>query len=252
MRIQILSDLHLEMWGASTPVKGADADIVILAGDIAAGARACEWAFNTFAQPVLYVAGNHEAYGLDIGVTMAALETSQMVYANVHFLNMSTRTFENVRFIGATLWTDFCLYGEHRQHGHMRAAGKGMNDYYVISNGKDRLTPEDTLELHNQHRAFIAAELAKPFDGKTVVITHHLPSAKSIPVKYAGDPLNAAYASNLDDLVAQADVWIHGHTHDSFDYFIGKCRVVCNPCGYRHPGNHPENENFNPNFVIEV
>jgi len=78
------------------------------------------------------------------------------------------------------------------------------------------------------------------------------PSMLSVSDQYSTDPVFASFASRLDDLVAQSDIWIHGNMHDSFDYRIGKCRVICNPCGYMRRGGMPENVNFDPNFIVDL
>lgn len=138
----------------------------------------------------------------------------------------------------------------------MQLAEMKMNDYHRIrlaGKGYRNLRPTDTLAIHKKHRKIIErALLIDPPHGKTVVVTHMLPSMLSIPDQYAGEELSPAYASNLDALVGAADIWIHGHTHTSMDYNIGKCRVVCNPCGYVMRTGNNENSSFNPNLIIEI
>jgi calcineurin-like phosphoesterase family protein len=108
------------------------------------------------------------------------------------------------------------------------------------------------LSDHEQSRRWIEDQLALPYAGKTVVVTHHGPSARSIHPRYLGEPVNAAFVSELDGLVEKADLWLHGHVHDSFDYMVGDCRVVANPRGY--PRNRSSVENVrqlefeNPQF----
>jgi Icc-related predicted phosphoesterase len=113
------------------------------------------------------------------------------------------------------------------------------------------LLPTDTVRLHRASVAFLHKELSRPFDGATVIVTHHAPSPRSIASRFCGDPLNSAFASNLDPLISRHEpsLWIHGHMHDSFDYTIGRTRVVCNPRGY-----FPDqlNSQFDPTFVVEV
>ena len=83
-----------------------------------------------------------------------------------------------------------------------------------------------------------------------MVITHHAPSIGSVPRDFHRNPVSAAYASNLDELVEQsgAALWVHGHLHSQSDYRIGNTRVVCNPRGY------PDERNpaFVPDLVIEI
>ncbi|OZB36293.1 MAG: hypothetical protein B7X44_06560 [Halothiobacillus sp. 15-55-196] len=145
----------------------------------------------------------------------------------------------------------------------MLIAQQQMNDYQTIhlrrrhEGGEKMMTPSDALDFHQESRAFIERELAVPFEGKTVVVTHHAPSKESIDQKgkeEVGEALarlsrDAMYASHLDHLVERADLWIHGHTHVSLDYPIGKGRVVSNPRGY---GGIAEVAGFNPSRIVEV
>jgi hypothetical protein len=137
----------------------------------------------------------------------------------------------------------------------MREAQAVMADYKRIRLAKEnyrKLRAADTAKFHASHRVWLQNKLAEPFEGSTVVISHMAPSINSVSLQYRSDPISSAYASNLDDLVSQANLWIHGHMHESFDYHIEQCRVVCNPCGYRVSGGVPENPNFNPNLIIEL
>ncbi len=258
MRLLVLSDLHLDIWCGHGPKFGLHAhpDVVILAGDIHAGASGVQWAAETFPDvPVLYVMGNHEAYGYDLHVTRAAIHAACTMFENVHFLDDESRLINGVRFIGSTLWTDFYLFGAVNHFDAMKEAHQYMNDYRAIEISGRSLQPGDTKSLNQQHVAWIENQISVPFDGKTVVITHMAPSVLSVPDRYRKQLGSSAFASNLDELVTQADLWIHGHTHDSFDYMIGDSRVVCNPCGYpRKFGQRVvgENEDFNPNLIIEI
>jgi len=259
MRLLVLSDLHRELWREHAPVIDMSIsrpDLVILAGDIDIGAKAIHWAAQTFSTvPVLYVHGNHEAYGKNLEDSQKEIQEACALVPNVHFLNCREYVYRNVRFLGATMWTDFCLFGEVDRQGAIRAAEAVMLDYKRIrlaKNGYRKLRATDTAQIHVSHRSWLKAKLAEPFLGKTVVITHMAPSMQSVSDHYATDPVSASFASRLDDLVCQSNLWIHGHMHESFDYHIDKCRVVCNPCGYMMRNAVPENENFDPNFVIDL
>lgn len=259
MRLLVLSDLHHELWKNSAPRIDPTLnlpDVVILAGDINVGDNAVEWAAQTFAGiPVLYVHGNHEAYGKKLEEAQMDIEVAASLTENVHFLNCGEYRIAGVRFLGATLWTDFRLFGDDDRQAAMRTAEAVMVDYQRIrlaSKEYRKLRAADTAQFHAAHRAWLTQKLAEPFEGKTVVITHMAPSMRSVAEQYADDLASAAFASRLDDLVSRADIWIHGHMHDSFDYQIGKCRVVCNPCGYMTRGGGIENDQFDPNFIIEL
>ena len=153
----------------------------------------------------------------------------------------------DVKFICATLWTDF-------MRGNpiiMNQIQNGLNDYNRINFKDHRLITPQILEEHQQSRAFIEQELN--YDGKIVVVSHHAPSYQSVHPNFRGDVLNYAYFSDLDHLVERATLWCHGHTHSSFDYRIGedlsKGQVVCNPRGYYPEGLNLE---FDPNKVVDI
>lgn len=139
--------------------------------------------------------------------------------------------FGGVRFLGCTLWTDFRLKG-FLQSRCMQAAERSLNDYSIIRTQKGPLRAQDTLHDHEQSRRWLERELAKPYSGATVVITHHGPHPLSIHPRYAGDPVNAGFVSDLTELMPGVSAWLHGHVHDSFDYVVEGCRVVANPAGY--------------------
>lgn len=259
MRLLVLSDLHHEQWREHAPridPSISRPDVVILAGDINTGAKAVSWAAHTFSPlPVLYVHGNHEGYGGDLENVQNDIEMECKNTENVYFLNCGERKIGQVRFLGATMWTDFRLFGDDGRPDAMREAEAFMADYKRIrlaQKGYRKLRAVDTAQFHAIQKAWLKQKLAEPFPGKTVVITHMAPSRASIAARYATDPVSAAYASRMDDLVSEADVWIHGHMHESFDYQIGKCRVVCNPCGYMTRAGGIENPKFDPHFIVDI
>jgi predicted phosphodiesterase len=263
MRLLILSDLHLEVWRADAPaidLTTSRPDVVILAGDIDTGSNAIAWAARTFgALPVLYVHGNHEGYGHQLermqDAVRDACASANAHGANIRLLDGDAVELDGVRFLGITLWTDFLLFGAERQEEALQAAQAYMPDYKRISTGGDTprlLCAADTAQLHAQHRAWLEQQLAQPFNGKTVVITHMAPSMLSVEEQYAANLGSPAFASQLDTLVAQADLWVHGHMHASLDYRIKDCRVVCNPCGYKRPDGTPENAQFDSGFTVEL
>jgi predicted phosphodiesterase len=244
MRIRVLSDLHLEAAPFDPPA--AEADLVVLAGDIDNGAAGVEWAKRAFAQPVLYLAGNHEPYDGEFHATRAALRAAA-AGSRVRFLDRDAAVVGGVRFLGCTLWTDFDLEG---------AAGRALAtveyrdwlvDFRAIRYGDRAFTPEDSIALHRRDRAWLEGRLATPFAGATVVVTHHVPHRASIAPEFAAHPLNPAFVTDLDALMGRAALWIHGHTHQAFDYTVRGTRVVCNPRGY--PG---EQTGFRPDLVVTV
>ncbi|MGO4306760.1 metallophosphoesterase [Cupriavidus sp. RAF12] len=262
MKLRVLSDIHLEHDTPET-VPDCAADLVILAGDIANGRDGIDWAARTFDAPVVYVPGNHEYYESNFEAVDQQMAEAAAECPNVALLNGSVAEFADsdgrpVRVIGTTWWTDYCLYGADRAGEAMQACAGVMVDHRLIETadveGHCRIfTPADALGRHRAATAWLADTLARPFDGKTVVVTHHGPDLGSLDPRYAHDIVSAGFLSRRPDLVAQADLWIHGHTHTGFDYWIDHSRVVCNPRGYisRRTGV-PENAAFDWMRVVEV
>uniref|UniRef100_UPI002AB0C1FC metallophosphoesterase n=1 Tax=Caballeronia sp. J97 TaxID=2805429 RepID=UPI002AB0C1FC len=233
MRIQIASDLHLEVvhqrFPAVTLVTPTDADVLVLAGDIANGTDAVEY-FAKWPTPVVYVHGNHEAYRNKYDELADRIRTRATGTA-VRYLERTAFMLGNVRFLGCCLWTDYALNGARDQS--MRVARRRLHDHRVIMNRDgERFQPEHALEEHEKAVSWLREQLATPFEGKTVVVTHHGVSPSSVHPRYGADPANAAFVSDLGPLLRAAHVWIHGHVHDSFDYRVGEARVIANPRGY--------------------
>jgi len=236
MKIQLASDLHLELLQRDFPgerliAPAYGADVLVLAGDIANGVQAIEL-FKDWPVPVLYLAGNHEFYGLSFDQARFDLRKATEG-TSVHFLDNDSLDLGGVRFFGATLWTDYLLPNNQTQRQLMDNAERRLNDYRLIHTQEGLFTASRALDEHQQSRQWLEGELDKSYDGKTVVITHHGPHALSVHPRYSGDPTNAAFVSgNLDELLSKAELWLHGHVHDSFDYLVAGCRVVANPLGY--------------------
>ena len=255
MRIHLLSDLHLE-FGAFTP-PDTDADIVILAGDIAEGTKGIEWAKEAFDCPVIYIADNHEFYTQpQQSTTYSQIQTSLRAAAagtHIHFLENESISFGDLRFLCCTLWTDFEIYG--LQFTGMMAARLALSDFNgAIKTESGFFRPDDALRLHQESKHWLRENLIEPWDGKTVVVTHFLPCQRSIAPRWGGSASNAGFASNMDEFLGMADLWIHGHTHDSMDYELNDCRVVCNPRGYARTwdGKSIENANFNAGLIVDL
>jgi len=160
---------------------------------------------------------------------------------NVHYLLNESVIIDKVRFIGGTLWTSF----NNKQPEAMRYAQSRINDFRLIRH-KDgsTLTPEETVNYHEICKAYIFDQIskAKANKGKTIVISHHCVSPQSVHPNYEGDILNAAFFTDLTEEITQngPDIWIHGHTHCSFDYNIGETRIICNPFGYLEREENPD------------
>ena len=244
VRIRIYSDLHLEFAPFVPPP--SDADVIVLAGDIGNGAAGIEWAGETFAKPVLYLAGNHEYYEGEFEAVQEAMGAAAQRFA-VKLLDCSEVVLDGVRFLGCTLWTDYSLAPQAERPAVIEAARKLNPDFQLIRWGSRALSPEDVIALCARHRAWLAAKVAAPFSGKTVVITHFAPHPYSIAPTYFGNRANPGFVLDLEDMMGSPALWIHGHTHTFFDYRVRGTRVISNPRGY--PG---EPTGFRPELTVEI
>lgn len=269
MRIWPLSDLHEEFTRWTLPTI-PDHDVVVIAGDLATHmrrgpARIHEMGLD--AKPVVYVGGNHDFYSVTRDRELEKAREAAQAFPNIHILQDDQVVIDGTRFLGATLWTDFRLFGEERQREAMRLAGEkgvGMNDFQRIrlaSKDYGRFRPDDAAVEHAKTVAWLRARFDEPFDGPTVVVTHHAPSFRSVKAGTEDELVTAAYASNLDELVASsgASLWVHGHIHEAHDYEIGGTRVLSNPRGYvetmghgRHTWVRAQTTGFDPELVVEV
>ena len=262
MRLLVLSDLHVEQAPFDAPQVAAD--VVVLAGDIHNGEAAMHWARGAFPSlPIVQIAGNHEFYDGEYAQVLQRMRDAAR-RLGIDFLENERTQLGGVRFLGCTLWTDFRIFEAPGRALRLDAAAamaanrRLLADYFAISVDEDgarrRFDPLDAARLHAASRAWLERSLAEPFDGPTVVVTHHLPSWRCVHPDYAAWVTNAGYASELDELVTRADVWIHGHTHTSQRHAFGRARLLCNARGYPR-GGEPlqfENPGFDPGCVLEL
>jgi Icc-related predicted phosphoesterase len=259
LRLWILSDLHLELtrgWDLPSEHERPDFDVLVVAGDLTTRMeRGVSWLQDRVAARVVYVAGNHEFYGTDIDRTVEKARAAA-AGSNIHVLQNDAVTIDGITFIGATMWTDFDLFGDAEYA--MMAAAESMNDYRKIRlrNYELRLRPKHTLQRHMESRDFIARELRRRETGRRVVVTHMGPHPDCARRGFERDISSAAYTSDCSDLIAEGApaLWIYGHTHESRDFTAGATRIVTNAKGYGpwHKGETWDNAKFDPNFVIEI
>ena len=252
MKILIYSDIHLEFSHFEVPSSGYDA--VVLAGDIGLGSEGAKWAVQSFPdKPVIYICGNHEYYHHSVEEVHDSIR-QVVTGSNVHFCENDSVWIDGVRFIAATFWTDFALLGDAVMA--KVNAQFGMNDYRMIGYSNRILQADDTQKFHTESRRYLESEFTCdiPAQTKSVVVTHHAPSKRSLKYERINDYASPAYASVADDLVLQsgAQLWIHGHTHEPADYKIGHTRVVSNPRGYSHKISESTNPGFNRLCIIEI
>jgi 3',5'-cyclic AMP phosphodiesterase CpdA len=273
MKIQLASDLHLDFlqhdWPGERLIEPAPgADVLILAGDIADGVdpfRIFSGWTNADGNPIptIFVAGNHEFYHHAMPPMQLKLRDAAALNKGINYLENNTVVIGETRFLGCTLWTDYKLRSHLSQAAQMTYAEHALNDHRLIRTGRHPFTAQNALDLHVESRAWLESELAKPWAGKTVVVTHHGPHPLSVHSRYGGDTLSSAFVSDLSEILLSErapDLWLHGHVHDGFDYTVGRTRVVANPAGYirnrRMAASREdfvfENETFSKQLVIDI
>lgn len=264
MKIAYCSDLHLEFDDYPDLDSVEPADVLILAGDcflandfkrhpifdsrvLPQGSarlyRAIRYVeflkdrLKTFGRIIL-VAGNHEYYTARHHVTDDVMRSLSTIDSRITFLQRESFDIDGVRFIGATMWSDF----DKGNPLTMYDAKSNMNDFVKITfkDGETyrRFGPGDAARIHSDHKRWIF-DTAKESQLPCVVVTHHAPSFESIPEQFWRSSLNGAYASELSyDILStpQIKAWVHGHVHVETTYPIGDAVVYANPRGYIHHG----------------
>jgi hypothetical protein len=290
VKVQFFSDLHVDVAKIKPIVVRDDVDVVAVAGDT------CQGIDNAFATlrrivperiPIVMVAGNHEFYRRSLPDEIMAGKTAAAKY-RVTFLSDDSEVVAGIRFLGATLWTDYELFGAAKKAIAMNTARTGLNDHRMITWRKkpwSRFRPEEALLLHERSKHFLRERLAEVSVHPTVVLTHHAPHRGSVEARFDNDLLTAAFASAdvINTLVGRSNdlsvdsskdssagtkdpsandakdsrpditIWNHGHIHSSSDYFV-KSDYFVN--GFRilaNPhGYADENPGFNPSLVVEI
>ncbi len=242
MRIQYLSDIHLEFGRFN--FSDSNADVIVAAGDIDQQTEGVEW-LKSLDKPVVYVAGNHEIWGGDLQQGIDDLRDS-CAHSNVYFLENNQLTMGDVTFFGCTLWVDF----DNRDPEVSDYARSQMNDFAYISHDDRELLPEDIIARNEESLRWLKKALGRKTTKKQVVVSHHAPSLRSWGF-HPEDMMRFAYCNQLDDIIRSSNIslWIHGHVHCRSDYRIRNTRVVCNPRGYYK--NYLV-EDFDPKKIVEI
>jgi predicted phosphodiesterase len=267
VKIQLASDLHLEADPEFRLRPAPGAELLVLAGDVGSYQRGSRLGGDDFGlacyspragwpQPVVFVPGNHEYDQLDFDETHERLrETCQRL--GIQWLERESLVLQGVRFLGTTLWTDFEALAKAEPDARrkdkaidraMRAANFYLQRNTALRAGQPLMAP-GWRELGLACQQWLRDELAKPFDGATVVVTHFAPSLRSADPRYGLTPGTAGFCNELPDLLAQADAWMHGHLHCPHDYVAHGCRVVSNTLGYASKG---EQQGFREQFIFDT
>jgi Calcineurin-like phosphoesterase len=273
MRVNVISDLHLEFGDLTLP----GGDVLIISGDACESRTLKKYPYDPsgmnddhghekrwdraarfFAEETvkyrecIYVMGNHEHYHGRLDKTHG--ELSRLLPKTVTLLENQTHEIDGVLFMGATLWTD-CNRASPLS---IQALQQGMNDYRSITfrhhNVYRKLTPRDTMEQHAQTKAYFQSVVDDNPGRKIVVATHHAPSYASVAEHWKHDvDFNGGYASDLSEFILdnpEIKFWTHGHMHDPCSYMIGDCRIICNPRGYY--GHEQQARDFDPTVGFDI
>lgn len=258
MKLQLLSDLHLETEDFEPrPVPGAD--LLVLAGDIDSSWQGLE-RFAGWPVPVLCVAGNHEFDGRELNAAWPALRAAArrlgIILLECGRVVLTDRMGRRLRFVGTVRWSDFDLLGQDRRESSMRAAAYFMRLMRSTRDGQ-AFDADAVRQEAMACRSWLEAELREPSDGrweKTVVITHFAPSIRSADPRYGAQPGTASFCNADDELIPLADLWLHGHLHCRHDYRVPRpdgtaTRVVCQARGMADKG---EVDGYQPDKLIEI
>lgn len=250
MKIRLMSDLHTES-RKKYPYIRMDEDVLVLAGDIGVGFGGLEWILNQVPMDLkkIYVPGNHEYYGHSFDNLNTRLAEKCALH-NIHFLNNKSVVIDGVKFIGGAMWSDFLLFGISESWFAEKEAKNYIRDFQVITKTgryyqEIPFTTHDCKEEFIKFSNFLKSELASPFEGDIVVVSHFCPGMESVHPKWANSEVTPYFSSNMSKYMGKPKLWLHGHTHDSHDYNIKGTRVCCNPLGY---GN--ENKNGFEEFKV--
>lgn len=241
MTIQYCSDLHLEFESNKTFLKTnpliPQADVLLLAGDAVPFPFADEhddffrFLSKNF-QYTYWLPGNHEYYGTDAARKSGTLK--EKIKHNVFLVNNAAITHGDVRLLFSTLWANISPANEW-------TIEKNVSDFHTIRyNGYRFSVPAFNL-LHKGCMNFLRSEMQNESGGKTIVVTHHVPTFLNYPPQYKSSSINEAFAVELHDFIddCKADAWIYGHHHvNTPEFTIGKTRMLTNQLGYVQQGEH--------------
>lgn len=251
-KIQYCSDLHLEFPENKKYVKQFPietiGEILLLAGDVVPFALMdrhkdfFSYVSDNF-QTTYWIPGNHEYYHSDVSKRSETI--NENIRSNVRLVNHVTIEKDNIRFIFSTLWSKI----NPDKQSYFEEA---LSDFHAIQYDGNRFSIDRYNELHEDCVRFVTSELQEKYTGKTITITHHVPTFLNYPAKYKDSDLNEAFAVELFDLIEanSPDYWIYGHHHVNTPAFkIGKTEMLTNQLGYVKYG---EQKGFETNAIIEI
>lgn len=254
--MRLISDVHLEFGNYDiVPMDGDEETILVLAGDITTGVKHKDFVTDACKQfkEVIYIHGNHEYYRNEYHSVIRKWRKIADEIDNLHFLFDESIILDGIRFFGGTMWTDFY----NSDWFAMYNAKQNMGCFHAIkleeAKRYRKLQPADTVRFHNEYRRKLESELSQDFDGKTVVISHHMPTYDCVCDPYKTSPLNPAFHANMEDILGKynIDYWFYGHTHTSQQFNLGDTVLVNNSRGYEGHED-PDELGFNPTLRFEI
>lgn len=263
-KIGILSDLHLE--ASNMDIDNPGWDILVLAGDISSEPAKLDRFFTYQCPldiPIVYVLGNHEYEGKRKEEVISKLKEQLKSFPQIHILENESIILEGIKFIGTTLWSNFEGSGINSKQEVKNWAKTNIVDFSQIfvqnpnpigfSPKYITWSPDEMEKEFNKAYSFLNYELKdNPFDGPKFVVTHFAPSLKSGHPKFKDNLMNAYWVNDLEELMGFSDYWVHGHTHESFQYNIEGTEVICNPRGYSKTFDLSSNQNFKKDFTVNI
>jgi predicted phosphodiesterase len=251
MKLRILSDLHIDD-NRDYKIVPNEEDILILAGDISDNPEdtfsliSKYMKDSNYSKKVIFVMGNHDFFNDTIIERIKYWKHfGKQLGKNFHFLNQTSVIIDNIEFYGTTLWSNINVNNNINNRFSQYKDFNCIYNYDIFT----PITPNDYKKMHLEQKNNLILYLNKPSKYQRVIITHHLPSYKSISKKYKNNVFNDMFAGNLDYVIENNAIalWIHGHTHSSVDYTIENTRILCNP-----KGKDDENPEFKDNFIVEI
>lgn len=236
----LCSDLHTNFHrdGGKSLINGLydkNVDIAVVAGDLSVTVNNLlqdniKQLCDKFPE-VVFVSGNHSYYHSTLKRVDGILGDIESKTSNFTWLNDSRVVVDGVPFIGGTLWFPRSPTANANEHL--------LNDFNCIL---------DVYDVYDRHEATVDF-FEQNMQEDDIVVTHHMPTYRSVAPKYKASKINCYFTCDLDDMIKnkKPKAWLHAHSHSSCDYLYHSTRIVCNPFGY--PGENPQ---FFDAFTIGV
>ena len=264
MLVRLASDLHWEFtkqaqhqtrlvgtpypefWVPSEMPNDKDT-VLVLAGDLYLGLKSIPIVktFNERFKAVLIVLGNHDYYGTNIH-TFAQdykVELNNQGLYNVYLLDREVVKFDDVVFIGSTLWTNMnkedpltVMHAPQYMIPDFNQIGEGYNVSEDYMPSKKLFKAETWLDINYNHFDYIKTLVEMNKDEKVCIVTHHGCTFEAVAEQFKNESIgNGYFFSEYSDFIldhSNIKAWLHGHTHTPVDLMIGDTKVIANPFGY--------------------